>query len=93
MFLLRSVKTTTKASIASRIVAGIPKVTSPSIQRAFFSKGASRKQQVAPKEPTGGSEIIKNIESRTAGVSDELSRVSPTLKKFQLDGKVAVVTG
>jgi predicted Zn-dependent protease len=36
-----------------------------------------------------GIAISKNINSRTAGVSSQLS---PTLKKFTLDGKVTVVT-
>jgi hypothetical protein len=99
MFSLRSVNVIKKASIASRIVAGfpksaspsmlagsIPKIASPSIQRVFLSSGASRKQQVFPDEPTAGIEI----NSRLGDVSKELS---PTLKKFTLDGKVAVITG
>jgi hypothetical protein len=71
---LRAVNAITKASIASRIVAGSPKIAFSSIQRVFLSNGASLKQQQAfPGEPFG-SEIIN---SRTAGVSNEFSQVSP----------------
>jgi hypothetical protein len=102
MFSRRAVHAITKASIASRIVAGntkfaspsmlpgVPKFASPSIQRVFLSDKASPKPQVVISEPTGGSEIIKNVESRMTGVSNEIPE---TLKKFSLDGKVAVVTG
>jgi hypothetical protein len=79
-----TVNTITKASIASRIVAGIPKaVASPSMQRAFFSELASYKQQVGSGESTSkrASDVAGNI------------KISKTLEKFKLDGKVAVVTG
>jgi hypothetical protein len=89
MFSLRSVNAITKASIASRVVASIPKVAAPSIQRAFISSGASRKEPVVPSEPTGIT-ATKNVNPLVSGVSNQLS---PTLKKFTLDGKVAVVTG
>jgi hypothetical protein len=97
MFSLRSIKAATEASIAARIVAGVPKVFSPrslagipktaapSIQRAFFNHHASRKQEVVPGESAG-----LDIDSRIVGVPKELS---PTLKKLTLNNKVAVITG
>jgi hypothetical protein len=92
MFSLRAVNLIKKASIASRIVAGVPKIASPSIQRVFLSNKASYKQQVVTNEPAGN-EIIENMNSRTNGVSNAVSKASPTLQKFGLDGKVAIVTG
>jgi hypothetical protein len=88
MLSLRSVKNVTKASIAARIVAGIPKTASPSMQRAF-TNSASRKEHGVPGDPTGIA-AIKNLNMRAAGDPGQLC---PTLKKFKLDGKVAVVTG
>jgi hypothetical protein len=69
MFSLRAVNLIKKASIASRIVAGVPKIASPSIQRVFLSNKASYKQQVVTNEPAGN-EIIENMNSRTNSVSN-----------------------
>jgi hypothetical protein len=97
MFSLRTINSITKASIASRIVAGFPKaVASPNMQRASFTKFASLKQHVVPDELTNkrSSDVVvgETSKSRASDVSGNI-KISNTLKRFTLDGKVAVVTG
>jgi hypothetical protein len=89
----RTVGAISKSATAARVVVS-PKVVVPAIQRAFISNGPARSEPVVAAEPTAipqQNQIKAMMESIGSAVTPK--KISPTLNKFTLDGKVAVVTG
>jgi NAD(P)-dependent dehydrogenase (short-subunit alcohol dehydrogenase family) len=62
-----------------------PRIVVPVVQRAFLSGTAFRGEPIVTPD-------IKSV-ADTIGVKAATNKVSPTLSKFTLDGKIAVVTG
>lgn len=93
----RALAVSTKAAFPKAI--SVPKVSASVIQRAGISSGKINKKPLA-QTATEAATAAPQGQSISAIVEDHInlraatqSNLSPTLNKFCLDGKVAVVTG